>query len=281
MVRDILLKIVKIFTGGFLIVSLSCLWSCKSTFIPEYNDGRKLTISYGDSAVVFSVNRKFDSSTKNLKRGRSYYYYNLQGIHVTKGALIGKPLDKQFVKQDRNGQLIESGTFKNGLKHGEWKRWYDNGEIACIEKWKKGCGIGTKVVYDGQNEVLGEYRWKDNSWCLSRKFERHLKRNIKIEEKRLNRELVKKQKEELSANKKSVSLDDTTKKGGRVFGKRIKNWWGGSKNASTGDPKVANKDLKTKPKDKPKNVKVKKNIDDGKKQWFRFLRKDRTRKYEE
>lgn len=170
-----------------MILYLSFQVGCKSVFtVEEYNSSREL-ISYGDSVVVFTTNQKEEP---RLKASRLYYYYNLQEIHASRGAYIGKLLDKKFIKQDKRGALLEAGFFKSGLKHGQWKRWHDNGELETIERWWNGRGVQRKKVFDEFGDLAGEYRWKDNRWASTKRIKRKRAREIKREDKRVQEEEI-------------------------------------------------------------------------------------------
>lgn len=160
--------------------------SCRSAFSPDYYNGSRQVLSYGDSAVVFNTMRDKDGR-KRLRKNRLYFYYNLQEIHSTRGAFAGIPLDEQYVKQSIDGRLIEKGVFKGGLKHGRWRRWSNDGELKFVEHWRNGRGIKRKKVFDDAGEIVGVYRWKDNNWVLTKRFLRKQKRAAE-KEKVLNRE---------------------------------------------------------------------------------------------
>lgn len=175
-----------------------------ASFIPSYNDGTQITLAMGDSAIIFSVIKKKKES--NIKEECFYYYYNNSQVQKSKGSYIGKPLNKLFVMEGRDGRLIEKGTFKVGLKHRTWRRWHSNGQLESIERWRNGDGAGKKSLYDNSGLLVCQYRWRNDSWTKTRKYakmeERKLKK-AKREAEKLEKKSVKKQAQELEKNKKA------------------------------------------------------------------------------
>jgi len=202
---------------------LGSLFAQHRSFIPTYNDGSKITISRGDTAQVFSVDKKADPA--DTKSNRYYYYYNHQQIHRNKGSFIGKPLHGSYVKQSREGALIEKGSFKSGLKHGLWERWYANGELLLQAEWRKGQGIGKKSVYTNTGDVQQQFKWDDDQWVLTRKYARLEKRQQQAAEKKRKKEVRKSKRARKKAERQQArQAKKAQKEGTRIwpFGKKKK-----------------------------------------------------------
>lgn len=94
-----------------------------------------------------------------LKTNRFYYGYHLSQLFFKQGVLQGKPLNGTFARYDRDGNIIELGHFKYGLKHGLWKQLSPKGHITQTEEYRKGMLCGKRVVYkNGMPEFQEHYR---------------------------------------------------------------------------------------------------------------------------
>lgn len=62
-------------------------------------------------------------------------------------------LDGQCIAWDSLGNITAIGNYKLGLKHGEWKIWYDNGRLAYSFHYKNGQKIGVWKSWN-KNGVL-------------------------------------------------------------------------------------------------------------------------------
>lgn len=100
-----------------------------------------------------------DKRRINLKTDRFYYGYHLNELFFKQGVLQGKPLNGTFDRYDRDGNIIESGHFKYGLKHGLWKQLSPKGYITQTEEYRNGMLCGKRVVYkNGMPEFQEHYR---------------------------------------------------------------------------------------------------------------------------
>jgi len=59
-----------------------------------------------------------------------------------------------------NGNKTYEGTFKNNVKHGNWKYWYENGSIWSEGEYENGIASGKKKVYypNGSLYYTGIYK---------------------------------------------------------------------------------------------------------------------------
>ncbi|WP_068473241.1 toxin-antitoxin system YwqK family antitoxin [Saccharicrinis aurantiacus] len=203
----------------FLLLHLCCslVLLSQKKFIPEYNDGSKIFIVAGDSLIQISVIRNTDDI--KLYPNRFYHYYKNNNIHKAKGGYIGKLLDSQYLLSTRNGQLIERGNYKKGLKHGEWVKWHINGELSSVCTWKKGKGKGKQYNYNINAELLSIYKWSKGNWILTRKYRLNLKRENKRiakerkrQAKNQERTLKKEQKKNISSGTSKFQLFRNKKK---------------------------------------------------------------------
>jgi antitoxin component YwqK of YwqJK toxin-antitoxin module len=83
-----------------------------------------------------------------------YYWYYDNKIHFNQSGIAGFPLHGKYLVFDRNGKLTCSGFFQNGLKDGEWKYWFNNGNIKRLEKYKLGLLKGLPSNYDENGDII-------------------------------------------------------------------------------------------------------------------------------
>lgn len=69
-----------------------------------------------------------------------------------------QPNDKQVVYYD-NGQAQFMQQYLNGIKHGEYKDWFKDGQIRTIGYFNMGMRDGTWKWYDEKGEVSLQLRY--------------------------------------------------------------------------------------------------------------------------
>lgn len=55
---------------------------------------------------------------------------------------------------NKDGVLVGVASYKDGVKHGTWKVWRNNGTIAYKIKYKDGKKVGKWKVYDEDGNLL-------------------------------------------------------------------------------------------------------------------------------
>ena len=128
--------------------------SAQNIKIPMLNNANRVYVQYSDSLVEAF----YYSGDKKIKTNDNlfYYWYGAHDIKHTRGAFDGKLLHGKFVMFYRNKDLLSKGTFRFGLKDGEWNSWYLGGERKSKEKWRKGSVVGSAYYYwtNGNVRVL-------------------------------------------------------------------------------------------------------------------------------
>lgn len=91
---------------------------------------------------------------------KRYYYYIRNSVRDAQGSYVGKPLHGVYVVVSRDNTLIRKGGFVKGLKQGRWIKWYSNGNIEEIIKWRRGNRSGQFREYfaDGKLRTTGVYK---------------------------------------------------------------------------------------------------------------------------
>jgi len=62
-------------------------------------------------------------------------------------------LDGKCYRWNENGVLIGIASYKNGIKHGDWKIWESDGSPAYEMHYKNGEKYGTWLVYDNVGNI--------------------------------------------------------------------------------------------------------------------------------
>jgi len=128
---------------------------------------RSIVLNYPDSTVKFEILNIEKSIKFNDKL--NYYWYATNKISVNRGGIGGKPLHGDYHVSSKLGGLITQGVFKFGLKDGNWKYWYSNGELQKSENWDNGKLNGKQVNYNRLGKITSELNYKDgllNGKCL-------------------------------------------------------------------------------------------------------------------
>ena len=120
---------------------------------------RSIVLNYPDSTVKFEIlnvekNIKFDDKL-------NYFWYSTDKISSNRGGIGGKPLHGTYHVSSKLGGLIAQGLFSYGLKDGNWKYWYTNGELRRSENWKKGTLNGKQINYNRSGNLEAELNFKD------------------------------------------------------------------------------------------------------------------------
>jgi antitoxin component YwqK of YwqJK toxin-antitoxin module len=105
---------------------------------------------------------------KNPKPDRTYYWYRSGEIHQSVSAIGGDVLIDDYQKFYKTKQLAEKGSFKNGLKDGNWQNWLESGMLQKVENWKKGIRHGKFTQYNSKGEKVEEGKYqkgkKQGTW---------------------------------------------------------------------------------------------------------------------
>lgn len=89
-----------------------------------------------------------------------YFWYSANRIQNTQGGYSGKPLNGDYHSYYLNKNMMEAGSFHNGLKNGTWKSWTPEGALRETITWKDGILTGEFQKYDdaGKLRLAGRYK---------------------------------------------------------------------------------------------------------------------------
>ncbi|MFA6400441.1 MAG: hypothetical protein WCX31_02280 [Salinivirgaceae bacterium] len=115
---------------------------------------RTLKIHSDTSVVIFEIIE--DEIHLKPDADYTYYWYTNRKIMSNKGGIGGYVLDGPYTRYNRKDCLMAQGTFRYGLKWGEWKHWDDKGNLLRAEPYKNGLVHGKVAVYDfeGKKQIL-------------------------------------------------------------------------------------------------------------------------------
>ena len=109
---------------------------------------------------VLGRTQTIDSCGADIEAKRTLIKTNVSENHMeflyfdTQNRLHGK----SYVK-DRYGNLISIACYNHGVKHGNWKIWYDNGQLAYWLIYFNGEKCGTWKYWDKNGVLLKEIRY--------------------------------------------------------------------------------------------------------------------------
>jgi hypothetical protein len=104
------------------------------------------------------------TTEKKIKPNDELYYFWFKGDNIkrTRGGFEGKLLHGEYIEFYANKDLKEKGNFIYGLKTGEWKKWYPEGQLECIIRWRNGTMKGKFIQFDLNGDVCMKGYYKDN-----------------------------------------------------------------------------------------------------------------------
>lgn len=108
-----------------------------------------LTFVIGDTVQRFTIT----SAHPAPRPGRFYYWQGPTQILRTAGAYDGKLLTGPYQLTSRNGNLLGSGSFHNGLKTGLWRTWRADGTPLTSSHWRQGKQRGKLNSYDEAGQL--------------------------------------------------------------------------------------------------------------------------------
>jgi hypothetical protein len=118
----------------------------------------RITINAPDSLVrTWGVQPK---TNKKAEPAFTYYWYGNNQVHHTDGGFSGKLLHGKYESTYPNGQLKISGTFRYGIKNGEWCQWYPDGKIKERMIFSDGSlhGNYTLYTYNPENVIVRKFK---------------------------------------------------------------------------------------------------------------------------
>jgi len=116
------------------------------------------TINYADHKVVFHLGVAADKNAK-AEPDKTYTWHSANQLHNTQGGYAGKLLQGQYKDFYPNGELKESGLYRDGLKIGLWKFWREGGQLESDYSFSSGTLNGPFHKFDSDGKLLVEGRF--------------------------------------------------------------------------------------------------------------------------
>lgn len=150
-----------------IVILIICIYSLNPLLAQNLNEltnSHKVSIDE-DSVSIYADYSTKEISKRNLKNDLYYYSFHKGEILSIQGAVIGYALDGEFEKFDSSKKIRQRGQFKNGLKHGVWKKWDSNGNLIWSKSFRKGKLHGKTYHFNNQNSEIS----KELNYCKGKK----------------------------------------------------------------------------------------------------------------
>lgn len=136
--------------------------------LPSISIGqKKLLNQVAERKVVYNLqdNYTIEATIRNEnikpKIDRLYYWYWKNTITSNYGGQNGLLLHGNYIKYDKDKNLIEKVNFYKGSPNGKFYYWHTNGVIFKVENWKKGKIKGTVKNYDNEGKLVLKQQYKN------------------------------------------------------------------------------------------------------------------------
>ncbi|PXY01811.1 hypothetical protein DF185_03955 [Marinifilum breve] len=97
-----------------------------------------------------------DKANLQLDMNTDYYWYSNDQIRKNRGGYSGDLLHGTYQVFDSEKYLIEEGLYLYGRKEGFWKLWDKNGKLIQTTYWKNGLKNGPNHQYIGELQIVKE-----------------------------------------------------------------------------------------------------------------------------
>lgn len=188
-------------------------------------DGQTRLVVINQNGKEIHCRLLIDKVELKLDLRTDYYWYQNEQIRKNRGGYSGDLLHGTYKSFDSEKCLIEEGLFLYGRKEGIWKLWDKNGNLLRTNSWENGLKNGLDQYYISNNQFVKE-NYKDNRLhgrrIMQSKDSIHYEfyRNgelVKNKSIALNKDVVekkkKKEKEKKTAKKRKVKKDKEKKSG--------------------------------------------------------------------
>lgn len=140
----------------FLLIPFICL----GQKMPETVSNNRVILNNKDS-IIYAYLLPSEKD-EHIKAKNEYFYcwYASHDIKQTQGGFDGRLLDGLYTEFYEGKELKTKGTFSKGLRKGEWKCWYFNGNLSSIIHYKKSLKHGKFTEYNQDGVIIrkGKYR---------------------------------------------------------------------------------------------------------------------------
>lgn len=146
-----------IFVLAFLTLNTFCALSQ-----PNLDDfSLRRSFKQNDKHVVFFIRDEDKRELRSFKQDVWYHWFKSQQILSTQGGSGGTLLEGEYLAYFYNKQLAEKGSFRRGVKNGEWLYWNSLGFLIHKERWNNGRLVKSES-YDELGQIQSEKRIRGN-----------------------------------------------------------------------------------------------------------------------
>lgn len=155
----------KLLLSIFLLFPILCFCQGWKKYFKE--ESHREVYVYGDSFYIVA-NILFEEFYQKTNDEKFYTWYQGGMISSTEGNYFGNLLDEEYTMYTRQGQVILSGSYYAGLKHGNWIYYDEKGNKQKIESYKKGSLNGKVKKYkEGELRTITSYKdGRKHGWML-------------------------------------------------------------------------------------------------------------------
>ena len=189
---------------SILITIILLLGACQSKYSTKHY-GKMRVLHYTDYSIHFYLaDKDIKIKTDNVVM---YTYFQGDRIVQTQGEYDGRLLNGTYKSLYTSKILKEKGTYKNGVKDGEWKRWNVGGKLVEVSHWKSGKLHGPFTTYKRGVEI-STLMYKKNELVINKKDNKPIKdktkedKNSREKSTEESKKTVKKDKDALKTSEK-------------------------------------------------------------------------------
>ena len=145
---------------GIVLLAVIVVTSCVDKTSVLTTAPNQVNVVRNDTVLTFGVWSKAKEAPVTLDK--RYFYYVRNTVANAQGSYLGKPLDGSFVMTTRTNVPLKKGVFSGGVQNGTWIKWYANGNIEEVVRWKKGQRSGKFRTYFEDGSIRSEGAYKND-----------------------------------------------------------------------------------------------------------------------
>jgi|GEM_PF-3869507 len=115
-----------------------------------------VSFDYVDQDTIYSLSTDTTRYHPEPNPDAWYWFWHQQQLQTRMGDYTGQLLHGSYVKQLRDGTLLQKGEFAWGLPDGTWRPWAPAGALVAMEGWKRGLRDGEARYYNEQGQLIAE-----------------------------------------------------------------------------------------------------------------------------
>jgi len=138
------------------VFAVAFLGSCVES---DSNESISLTV-YEDDFTGQSIFKSSEESNSITVDQDGLIYYESKLFNGKESGYYPKPKVTDAERNDNGPNLEYEGSYKDGIKEGSWKRWYENGNLHIEEHYKEGKYEGLNRAWYNNGQLSHETNYK-------------------------------------------------------------------------------------------------------------------------